>query len=140
MTKKSKFLAELKKESNIKKFGVSKVNLTLVSEVTDAIQRGNVIVDFAPASIQETNEFIREYENARQKLEGKYDALQTFESDISKIQDDITSAMISLDAMASEIGIDVDSIPEYRNASNMFDRLDDISVDVSDTLSEIPVV
>ena len=140
MTKKSKFFAELKKENNIKKFGVTKVNLTLVSEVVDAIQRGNVIVDFASASIQETNEFIREYENARQKLEGKYDTFQTFESDISKIQDDITSAMISLDAMASEIGIDVDSIPEYRNASNMFDRLDDVSVDVSDTLSEIPVV
>ena len=140
MTKKNKFFAELKKENNIKKFGVSKVNLTLVSEVNDAIQRGNLILEFVNASVQETYEFIREYENASQKLKGSYDAFKTYQSDIEKVKDDITSAMISLDAMAGEIGIDVDSIPEYRDADNMFDRLDTASVDVDDTLMDIPVV
>jgi hypothetical protein len=138
MTKKSKFFAELKKENNIKKFGVNKIDLSLTSDLNSLVQQADVTSDLAYGSAGDSIDLSYEYENISSRIVDNRDALELFVRDIEALQEQITDIMISLDAMASEIGVNPDSIPEYKAGSLAYDELESALDKVAESLDSLP--
>jgi len=118
MTKKSKFFAELKKESNIKKFGLKakKIELGLNDDLGDAVNKAYESFKELNDEISFTDGLISMFDSATRDLAAQQSTLRYVGDDLNKTIGDLNALIRNAEVVANDLGIQPEDLPNYNIA------------------------